>query len=550
MPPLFTSTSWTTLVRKIAVAMVYAPKPAVAISKATASKRTVNHIQKVRQVIQSSFPSLSIPSHQLGHSYATIPIKSGPTSASRHFSSSNAAKRLGPVRQGLNAAGSRPRWVNGPSIQANVGLGKARTFVSTTYPSAQNAVNGKIPMVFRAFASLIEDEDKNKLSNKGLPKASRYTPYTKNKSKPSSHGRRIRRSEVVKSIDSSLIEDLKHYFPLPSTKPSSEEIISLPLLPETLITEGQITILALPLSPSLEALLIPSQNGYDETEIGISILSKLTKGLISIHNAFSLHSSTRIIPLLNKLESLGVLDYHPPGLAGRVEGEVINDQDDQPDILRLIFHDRSIKDVRTILGESLRENEQGQWWVLYENTDQREELELNKEESKEIMENWNSPIIHSTIPASQDQNEQLVFPTLDMSYQQQEGEGEVLFDISESILSSPSDSWPSTSSGTPQEVEDQSISMISSISTESLTESLLSRLSSSPDEDQRIWSVHPSDSDSDVESSSVFSQEMEEWNQVDRLLASPTGGDGEEEGEVMVSWSGSGEGFGFLAQPW
>ncbi|OCF78132.1 hypothetical protein I204_00068 [Kwoniella mangroviensis CBS 8886] len=546
MPPLFTSTSWTTLVRKIAVAMVYAPKPAVAISKATASKRTVNHIQKARQVIQSSFPSLSIPSHQLGHSYATIPIKSGPTSASRHFSSSNVAKRLGPVRQGLNAAGSRPRWVNGPSIQANVGLGKARTFVSTTYPSAQNAVNGKIPMVFRAFASLIEDEDRNKISNKGLPKASRYTPYTKNKLKSTSHGRRIRRSEVVKSIDSSFIEDLKHYFPLPSTEPSSEEIISLPLLPETLITEGKITILALPLSPSLEALLIPSQNGYDETEIGISILSKLTKGLISIHNAFSLHSSTRIIPLLNKLESLGVLDYHPPGLAGRVDGEVINDQDDQPDILRLIFYDRSIKDVRTILGESLRENEQGQWWVLYEDTNQREEMELNKEESKEIMENWNSPII----PASQDQNEQLVFPILDMSYQQQEGEGEVLFDISESILSTPSNSWPSTSSGTPLEVEDQSISMISSISTESLTESLLSRLSSSSDEDQRIWSVHPSDSDSDVESSSVLSQEMEEWNQVDQLLASPTGGNGDEEGEVMVSWSGSGEGFGFLAQPW
>ncbi|WVW79932.1 hypothetical protein I302_101903 [Kwoniella bestiolae CBS 10118] len=541
MPPLFTSTSWTTLVRKVASAMVYAPKPAVAI-KVTPKRTTINHIQKVRQVIQQSFPSLAIPSHQLNHSYATIPLKS----SSRQFSSSTkAAKRLGPVRQGLNQVGARPRWVNGPSIQANVGLGNARTFVSSTYPTAQNVVNGKVPMVFRAFVSLMEDEE-NKLSgNKGLPRASRYTPYIKSKS-----ARRIRRSST-RSIDSSFIEDLKHYFPLPTRSSAQEITVTLPLLPETLITEGKTTILALPLSPSLEALLLPtSQIRYNETEIGISILSRLTRGLLSIHNAFSLHSSTRIIPLLNKLDGLGVLDYHPHGL-GRVEAEVVNDGDDQPDILRLIFHHRSISDVRMLLGESLRENEEGQWWALYD--DSRLEMELNQNERKEIMENWTSPVVQPITPQAKN-NEQLVFPTLDMS------QGEVLFDISESILSSPSDSWPSTPSGfsTPLPTDspisdidlnddDASMSMLSS--TGSLTESLLSRFSSSSDEAQGVWSVHPSDSDSDVESSSVFSQEVEEWNAVDQILSASNGEEQEVE-EVMVSWSGSGEGFGFLAQPW
>ncbi|WWC60095.1 uncharacterized protein I303_102659 [Kwoniella dejecticola CBS 10117] len=552
MPPLFTSTSWTTLVRKAATAIMYAPKPAVAIK--AAPKRTINNIHKARQVvhqvIQSSFPSLSTPAHQLN--YATIPIRTSARGFTSSTKPSNLAKRLGPVRQGLQSAGSRPRWVNGPSIPANVGLGKARNFSSAPHMHAMQNVN--VPMVFRAFASLLDDDEK-KFHSKGLPRASRYTPYSK--SKLNRRQRKARVSSYSNSIDSSIIEDLKHYFPIP-TRSSGEITVALPLEPELLVTEGKTTILALPLSPSLEALLAPmAQIPYNETSIGISILAKLTQGLFPIHNAFSLHSSTRVIPLLTKLDGLGVLDQHP-GLAN-TQAEVVHDQDGQPDILRLIFADRSVSDVKTLLGESLRPNEEGEWWALYEDRRQPEheperKMELNQVESREIMEQWETN--QSKTSNSQD-SMSLVFPTLDMSANRLEmqEENEVLFDNTESVLSTPNDSWSSSGSTTPSPIDspssDESMSSLSfSSSTESLTASLLSKFSdeSNNGQAQSVWSVHPSESDSDVESS--FS-EAEEWSAVEHLIPSaPDDVDGDGQGEVMVTWSGSGEGFGFLAQPW
>ncbi|WWC68819.1 uncharacterized protein I206_102754 [Kwoniella pini CBS 10737] len=548
MPPLFTSTSWTTLIRKAAVAIMYAPKPAIAI-KAT-PKRTINNIQKARQVfhqvIHSSFPSLSTPAHQLN--YATIPIRTSARGFASSSKASHTSQRLSPVRQSLQSTGSRPKWVNGPSIPANVGLGKARNFSSA--PHVQ-AMQSHVPMVFRAFATLLDDEDK-KFSLKGLPKASRYTPYSKSRL---ARRQRTKRVNSNHSIDSSFIEDLKHFFPIPTRASSQAVIVTLPVEPETLVTEGKTTILALPLSPSLEALLSPmAQISYNDTSIGISILAKLTEGLFPIHNAFSLHSSTRIIPLLTKLDGLGVLDQHP-GLAN-TQAEVVHDTDGQPDILRLIFIDRSVSDVKTLLGESLRPSEEGEWWALYEEQPDRK-MELNQNERKEIMEQWDNSSLKTVEPST---SESLLFPTLDMSvnhhHQEMEfnhGTNEVIFDISESILSSPSNSWPSSGSSTPSPIEtplsdEEGSSMSLSSSTESLTASLLSRLSDTSN-DESVWSVYPSDSDSDIESS--FSEaEAEDWNTVEQLVTSSPSEEDGNEGQVMVTWSGSGEGFGFLAQPW
>ncbi|WWC87670.1 uncharacterized protein L201_002561 [Kwoniella dendrophila CBS 6074] len=560
MPPLFTSTSWTTLVRKVATAMIYTPKPASAVAFSS-KKPSLNNIHKTRkainQIIQSSFPSLSTPSHQLN--YATIPIKS----SSRQFSSSanatsrfgkgSSSSKLGPVRQGLQSNGSRPKWVNGLSIQANVGLGSARTFASSTH----QVVNNNIPIVFRAFASLIDDENK-KSYGQSLPKPSRYTPYSKSRL---NRKQRITRRTSCYSIDSSFIEDLKHYFPISIRSNSNEEVCDeRPLLlePELLVTEGKTTVLALPLSPSLDELLSNSMssNKYSEISVGISILSNLTKGLLSIHNSFSLHSSTRIIPLLNKLDNLGILDYHP-GNHLLVETEVSNDPiTNQPDILRLIFNNRSVSDIRTILGESLRLNEEGQWWALYEiySETPKRLIDLTQVERKEIMEEWGSPIIKPTL--SRVQSEQLVFPTLDMSVtqppQEEEDENqvrEVIFDFSES--SSESESWPSSGTDTPYPIDSPlSESIVSTLSTspnESLTASLLSRLSESQNEQTGIWSIYPSDSDSDIES--AFS-EFEEWNRVDQMLTPAIDNENDVSDEVIVTWSGSGQGFGFLAQPW
>ncbi|WRT65499.1 uncharacterized protein IL334_002442 [Kwoniella shivajii] len=550
MPPLFTSTSWTTIIRKIATVMVYSPKPAIVISGGAraAPKRTINNLQKTRQainqVINQSFPSISTPSHQLNH--ATIPIKTsarGFTSFSTSNGSYIRSARNGPVRQNIQNSGSRPKWRNGPAIQANIGLGKARTFASAP---AQSMLHGNIPIVLRAFASLLDDENKHGNHKYVLPRASRYTPYSREK-----FNRREKRRVSCKSIDSSFIEDLKHYFPLSCStekKNGEEEVVQLPLTPETLVTEGKITVLALPLSPSLEALLSPTaQLPYHDTSIGISILARLTQGLLPIHEAFSIHSSTRIIPLLTKLDGLGVLDYHPG--SARTESEVVHDSNGQPDILRLIFNDRSISDVKLLLGESLRSSEEGQWWCLYED----QKLDLTSEERNEMIEQWGSPIIKPTVSRTQIQSEQLIFPTLDVSVNtlgDDQSGVDVLFDASESIVSTPSegeDSWPSTGMSTPFV---DPISSSASSTSISLTASLLSRLSESESNlsYQGTWSVHPSDSDSDIESAFA---ESEEWAQVDQMLSpSDHEQDQREEGSVLVNWSGSGQGFGFLAQPW
>ncbi|OCF34671.1 hypothetical protein I316_03714 [Kwoniella heveanensis BCC8398] len=597
MPPLFTSTSVTTILRKIITVAKYAPTAAPAPAHHIMSRgkagRTINNFHKtknaINQAIHQTFPSLATPSHQL--QYATIPIRNA--SSRRGFATAASGKgpgsgrRVGgPVRQAIQNSGARPKWTNGPGISANVGLGSARGFASSTSGSVQ----ANVPIVLRAFASLLDDDEK-KHSLKPLPRASRYTPYTQ----PTrfQRQRRARRAPSTCSIDSSLIiKEIQHYFPLPSPTRSIEEQqcqIALPPTPETLVTDGKITVLALPLSPSLEALLLPTARmAYSEASIGIHILARLTQGLMPIHNAFSLHSSTRIIPLLTKLDGLGVLEYHPDASMPNTEAQVIHDAEGRPDILRLVFHGRSVGDVRTLLGESLRKTEEGDWWALYEHEDEEEGdgMELTVKERTEIMEQWDAPPSASrpkasAVPATAG-SEQLIFPTLDMSIAPtvtsigRHGESAVLFDVDADVDTSTglSSSWTVSGSSTPSPIE--SISPLSnagsssSVNPESLATSLLSLQSySDSDYDSELdldlgseyaWSVHPSESDSDVESaySSVIvsnsNAEAAEWNAVSHSQVQSQQDEDEAEVDeglmVFSNWTGSGEGFGFLSQPW
>ncbi|WVR04004.1 hypothetical protein IAU60_001003 [Kwoniella sp. DSM 27419] len=548
MPPLFTSTSLTALVKQVMTMAKHAKQPAAvkvtSASRARAS-RAINTLQRTRQAVHNAvhqtFPALSTPAHQL--QYATIPIRAGRRTFTSVTNAASSNRRLGSVRQALHSSGARPRWTHGPSISTNVGLGSARTFASAPAGSVQ----AKVPMAMRAFVFLLDDNDR--AGQKPLPRPSRYTPYS---SLARSRHQRRQRRPTCSSIDSSFIREIQHYFPLP-VRASVEVEISLPPTPETLVTEGKTTILALPLSPSLEALLSPTaQLPYADTSIGIHILARLTQGLFPIHNAFSLHSSTRIIPLLTKLDNLGVLDFHPA--SPRTEAEVVEDGEGRPDILRLVFHDRSVEDIKALLGESLRKAEEGEWWALYEE-DQR--MKLSSGERQAIMEEWGDRPPRPTIQSSQRDNleEGLVFPTLDMSLAIQSGE--VIFDAVTDPGDSPSftpASWDMSGVSTPSSLGSPYAATPSDCN--SLTASLLSRLaesdvSYSSASDDGVWSVYPSDSDSDVESAFAASAE---WGDVSaQFLADEAVVETvlqRDQGSVYSNWTGSGEGFGFLAEPW
>lgn len=507
MPPLFTSTSLTTFIRQIRGVAKYIQQPATVMSR-TAPKRTINTLGRARnavhQLAHQTFPSLSTPAHQL---HQSTTIRAGVrfvTSSAAGSSSKTSQRHLGAVGRALQAS-KRPQWGHGRSIPSNVGLGSARGFVSAP---AAGGIPGNVPIALRAFANLVDDEYSGK---KPLPRASRYSPYA--------HKSRRTRRKVCKSIDSSFISDLHHYFPLVAASQLDEVKVDLPPLPEQLVTPGKSATLAIPLSPSLEALLNPTSSlTYPETSIGVHILARLTAGLLPIHSAFSLHSSTRVIPLLTKLDGLGVMEFHPGG--PNVLAEVVRDAEGRPDILRLIFEQRSSENVKALLGGSLRENEEGVWWALWDEEDKV--MELTQGERRAMMERWDG-----CEEKNEHDQESLIYPTLDVS----------LVNSTDSPLIRPPPNEVSSFNSTP-----------STQSTLSLS-SLLSHMDDSMDGSSEGWSIPPSEADTDVDS--VYAGN-EEWGDVSSSIVSMHSEQREESSDdgVSVWWAGAGEGFGFVAQPW
>ncbi|WVQ83044.1 hypothetical protein IAT38_005182 [Cryptococcus sp. DSM 104549] len=546
MPPLFSSTSLGTLLRSIKGAAKYIHQPATVMARASPN-RTIHTIHRARNAVQQvahqTFPSLATPAHHLHHSGQ--PLRSGARGISSFSATGNKAPRrpLGAVGKALQAGGRVRPTASGPSVQANVGLGAARGFASG--PAA--GVHAKVPMGLRALASLIDDEH---AGGKPLPRASRYSPYTRRDRK--------QRRRVCRSIDSSFISDLQHYFPLvrpaaaEAAAAESEEATPLPPLPETLVTAGKTTVLALPLSPSLDALLSPTPNlTYSETSIGVHVLARLTAGILPIHSAFSLHSSTRIIPLLTKLEGLGVMNFHPG--SPLVTGEVIHDASGQPDILRLVFEDRSLADVHALLGESLRPGEEGEWWALWE---EDRKMKLTQGERREMMEQWGEGV------RAEQASGELIFPTLDMSVHTGPGEDAFAASLDEPLTPSSPRSGASSpvfvdyspGSATPSTVSSGSVQ-----NSVLLSASLLSQLGESSEDG---WSIPASEADSDVDSVYAGSEEWRDVGGVQSVgnvsvgsAGSQYGGEGlvetvEDDEVVSVWWAGAGEGFGFVAQPW
>ncbi|GFZ42770.1 hypothetical protein JCM24511_00488 [Saitozyma sp. JCM 24511] len=543
----FTSTTITTLLRKVAAAakQVHPTVPAPAARGGTLPlPRGASGLRRARnaveQVIRETFPSLHTPQlHPALEPIRLAPrhgVPRAPGSSFRYGSTSA-------FRTAYRLPHGAPR---GAAMNAHVGLGSARTFASGP---TQSLVQSKVPIGFRAFASLLNDEDHDRV----LPRASRYRPY----SRPAkSAGSRLRRSArrvpnpSVSSVDSVALNQLSFYFPRVRRSPGVADV-PLPPTPETLVTPGKTTTLSLPLSPDLHALLEPTTEvTYQDAEIGLTILAHLPRGVLDVSEAFDLHRCHRIIPLVAKLQSLGVLDNTEFGTPSAAL-YVVRNAMGQPDILRITFVGRSVSDVHALLGESLRPNEEGDWWYLHD-ADERPSDDLTPE-SRAILEDWqpSSPAASSTranerervpLVVNADSSVELVLPLLD---------ADAPVTVTKGLAHTFTDSWPSSGtmsplSASPPSVQSPPLSDISLPSEDfptSLTASLLSELSQPSI--SSAWEVPPTDTDSDVESAiSLQMASSEVWSEgvVEEEIPSP-------EMSMMSMWSGAEGGFGF-AQPW
>ncbi|CAD6564919.1 MAG: hypothetical protein TREMPRED_000398 [Tremellales sp. Tagirdzhanova-0007] len=378
MPPLFTATNVTTLLRKVVHAARYVhPRATVPISPAS-------KIQRVRLSVQSAlretFTSLSVPANQ---AYALHPAQI----SSRGYASYATKLRGTPLNRAghqFKTNGFRPvqaAELRGSKRITNVGVGYARTFATTGTFAADpliSATQANASIVLRAFSKLLQDDQ----SSDTLPRA---TPYTscKSRSPMRREKRRLSARRGVRTVSGCLrssgscsidhvdtccirrprLSDVYHYFPLPAR--ACEDAIDLPLLPEEIATPGRTSTLSIGLLPSDDALLIPTTSiSFNELEVGVTVFANLTEGVVNLMTAFSIYGSTRVIPLLAKLESLGVVK-NAESYGPATSAEVLFDSEGRPCDLLIHFHDRSELDVRAILGETLKE-EQSTWYNLVE----------------------------------------------------------------------------------------------------------------------------------------------------------------------------------------
>lgn len=230
-----------------------------------------------------------------------------------------------------------------PRIPAghNVGLGSARAFSSG--PAAKTANN--VPIFLRAFTQVFDEDKEGK-----LPTARRYIPYPPPRGQRTqrTHQRAQRRRRCSETSHASLLADLAHFFP-------TRGPLVLPPTPETLITPGVESTLSLPLAPGLDSLLAVAtpEVSYADAEVGSAVLATL----LPLGDAISL-ASARVLPLLARLESLGVLDDRAwPRTKLQVEM-----RDSRPDILRVVFESRSSEDITALLRISAGEA----WYTISE----------------------------------------------------------------------------------------------------------------------------------------------------------------------------------------
>jgi len=382
MAPLFTATNVTTLLRKVVHAARYVhPRATVATNKASRIHRARLALQLA---LHETYFSLSTSANQ-SHSLQPIRI------SSRSFTSSASRLHvtpLGRASQKFRMNPFRPAGAfeyRGASRLANIGLGNARTFATTGTIVAQpllSATQANTSIVLRAFSDLLQDDNMGAF----LPRASYHASFKPRRTLRRDRRRACRRglselswlsrstgsfsstsSYSLENVDKYCIPhshllDLSHYFPIPGR--SADFAIHLPPCPEHITTPSRTTTLSIDLRPSDEALLMSTDLiSFRDVELGRTGFANLTGGVVSLTEAFSTYASTRVIPLIAKLESLGVIS-NAEFVGPETQGEVVYNNDKNPVNLLIVFKDRSEADVRAILGETL--DGQATWYDIFE----------------------------------------------------------------------------------------------------------------------------------------------------------------------------------------
>lgn len=279
---------------------------------------------------------------------------------------------------------------------SQVGLGSARSYSSTfTSRGVQNT-----HVILRSLIGFDTEREK-------FPKATRYDSFPPrrvnrrraNKRRPP----RMNCPDIGRRTPS--ISSVDFYFPFQQKVATVEE----PIMPEQLVTLGVTTTLTIALDPSLDDILLPMTDvPYRDAEIGLNIMAGLLKGITAISEMYSLHATHRVIPLLAKLESYGLL---------REEGELAAQMwveragDGIVDVLHVVFPSRSVANVRAILGESLA---QGDWFRIVESKP------LTPSETEEMKERWDGVglplVVEDDSPAQPDESAMSTLSSVEGSY--------------------------------------------------------------------------------------------------------------------------------------
>lgn len=397
MPPFVQSTNWTSLVRQAGRLLTR-----IGVKQ----KAPVARVQQVARHIRHTFPSLSTPAHQLEHAYAYAPLP-----RAQAQSAYTRAQQLHQARRPFTRAARGFRTATNtrrPTIPApcNVGLGTARNYAYAAGPSSASGtmVSVNVPHVLRALASLL-DSDLDK-----VPKGSVYTAVDM---------RRLARVAIevsraparsIKSDSDSTVRAFEHYFH-PAPAPNVAQAVSVSgaagaglLIPSELVTEGFNTTLTIPLAASYHSILeLPPNEPYSGSDLGVRKFANLLGGVLTLHQIIHNRASHFVIPLMDKLDSLGVTD------PATCEMHISYIDHALPESISLKFVDRSAADVRKLLGESLRSAREGEWWVLTEHYLTADAHELSPAEARQMLEEWD----HHSCPAAVDTS-QLVMPLIDL----------------------------------------------------------------------------------------------------------------------------------------
>lgn len=370
MPPFIQSASLQGLVRQAGRLLIRAGiKPPKLIKAKSPIFRQLKHI------VQTTFPSARTPAHLLELSPAYLPRAE--TAFTRAQQLHRARHALTQASRGFRTSARRPA-VPAPM---NVGLGTARNFSYGAGP--QQVMNAKVPMALRALSSLIDSEFEG-----GLPKPSSYRPYEPKKLVRVAS--KIAASEInitPASVASTLRAFEKYFTPAPQAEGEVVASGSNLLRPEDLVTQGINTTLTIPLAPSYHSIFeLPPAEPFRPNQLGVERFANLLRGVMTLHDIIDNRASQFVIPLINKLDSLGLTDQANGGCEmhvshADVDGYAI------PESISIKLFDRSASDVRKILGESLKQAHEGDWWIL---TEHRVEYELTPAEARAMLEQWDT----------------------------------------------------------------------------------------------------------------------------------------------------------------